>query len=316
MMRVLFAGTPEFAVEHLNGLIAHPDISVVAVVTQPDRPGKRGKKLIASPVKHCALEAGLTVLQPTRLQAKHLTGFSFDLLIVVAYGQILKPEVLVLPRIGPINVHASLLPRWRGAAPVQRAILAGDQTTGVTIMKMAEGLDTGPIISVQPCNISSNETSDSLFKKLASLGREALLHAVETIAETGLVAKPQPESGVTYAHKILKAEAKIDWSMNSTLICQHIRAFVPDPVAFTNQGETRFRCYGAEVAPSQPDNATPTPAPGTIVERSKTGIRVQCGEGQLYITQLQSPTGKGTIVQGSNLKNLQTKLLDPGERFE
>ena len=155
MMRVLFAGTPEFAVEHLNGLIAHPDISVVAVVTQPDRPGKRGKKLIASPVKHCALEAGLTVLQPTRLQAKHLAGFSFDLLIVVAYGQILKPEVLALPRIGPINVHASLLPRWRGAAPVQRAILAGDQTTGVTIMKMAEGLDTGPIISIRPCSISS-----------------------------------------------------------------------------------------------------------------------------------------------------------------
>ena len=316
MMRVLFAGTPEFAVEHLRGLIEHPDIEVVAVVTQPDRPGKRGKKLIASPVKHHALMEGLTVLQPARLQTKHLAGFSFDLLIVVAYGQILKPEVLALPRIGPINVHASLLPRWRGAAPVQRAILAGDQTTGVTIMKMAEGLDTGPIISVRSCAIDTNETSDSLFSKLACLGQEALLHAVETIARTGLVADPQPAAGVTYAHKILKTEAKIDWSMSSALICRHIRAFVPDPVAFTTQGETRFRCYGAEVASSELNCAAPTPEPGTILERSKTGIRVQCGDGQLYITQLQSPTGKGTIVQGADLKNLQTALLDPGERFE
>jgi methionyl-tRNA formyltransferase len=312
MMRVLFAGTPEFAVEHLQGLIEHPDIDVVAVVTQPDRPGKRGKNLFASPVKHRALEGGLTVLQPTRLMATHLTGLSFDLLIVVAYGQILKPEVLALPHIGPINVHASLLPRWRGAAPVQRAILAGDQTTGVTIMKMAEGLDTGPIISVRSCSISSDETSASLFTKLAGLGREALLQSIETIAQTGLVADPQPEAGVTYAHKILKAEAKIDWSASAAVISRHIRAFVPDPVAFTTQGETRFRCYGAAVAPSQPNVV----APGTILERSKTGICVQCGDGQLYITQLQSPTGKGTIVQGANLKNLQTKLLDPGERFE
>ena len=183
MMRVLFAGTPAFAVEHLQGLIAHPDIDVVAVVTQPDRPGKRGKTLMASPVKRCALQENLTLLQPKRLQAKHLVGFSFDLLIVVAYGQILKPDVLALPRIAPINVHASLLPRWRGAAPVQRAILAGDQTTGVTIMKMAEGLDTGPIIRVQSCAIDASETSDTLFTKLACLGRETLLQAVETIAE-------------------------------------------------------------------------------------------------------------------------------------
>jgi len=316
MMRVLFAGTPAFAVEHLQGLIAHPDIDVVAVVTQPDRPGKRGKTLIASPVKRCALQENLTLLQPKRLQAKHLVGFSFDLLIVVAYGQILKPDVLALPRIAPINVHASLLPRWRGAAPVQRAILAGDQTTGVTIMKMAEGLDTGPIIRVQSCAIDASETSDTLFTKLACLGRETLLQAVETIAETGLVAEPQPETGVTYAHKILKADAKINWSMSSAHICQHIRAFVPDPIAFTMQGETRFRCYDAVVAPQQLNNAAPPPAPGTILERSKAGIRVQCGEGQLYITQLQSPTGKGSIVQGSNLKNLQTTLLDPGERFE
>jgi methionyl-tRNA formyltransferase len=186
----------------------------------------------------------------------------------------------------------------------------------VTIMKMAEGLDTGPIISIRPCSISSDETSHSLFKKLARVGREALLDTVETIAQTGLVADPQPAAGVTYAHKILKAEAKIDWSMSSALICRHIRAFVPDPVAFTTQGETRFRCYGAVVAPSQLNDAAPIPASGTILERSKAGIRVQCGEGQLYITQLQSPTGKGTIVQGANLKNLQTSLLDPGERFE
>lgn len=316
MMRVVFAGTPEFAVEHLQALIEHPQIEVVAVVTQPDRPGKRGKKLIASPVKHCALKAGLNLVQPTRLKAKHLMDYAFDLLIVVAFGQILRPEVLTLPRIGPINVHASLLPRWRGAAPVQRAILAGDQTTGVTIMKMAEGLDTGPIISVRSCAISPDETSSTLFTKLARLGREALLHTVETLAKSDLVAEPQPEAGVTYAHKILKAEAQIDWSLSSALISRHIRAFVPEPVAFTTQGATRFRCYGAKLAPPQPNDAVQPPAPGTILERSKAGIRVQCGDGQLYITQLQSPTGKGTIVQGANLKNLQTSLLDPGERFE
>jgi methionyl-tRNA formyltransferase len=316
MIRILFAGTPAFAVEHLRAMVEHPGTEVVGVVTQPDRPGKRGKTLIASPVKQYALAHQLTVLQPPRLRAKHLQGIAFDLLVTVAYGQILKPEVLALPRIGPINVHASLLPRWRGAAPVQRAILAGDQTSGVTIMKMAEGLDTGPIISIRPCTIDPDETSGSLFEKLAGVGCEALVTAIETITKTGLVADPQPEAGICYADKILKTEAKIDWSMSSERICRQIRAFVPEPVAFTTQGGTRFRCYGAKVAASSLNAPETTTAPGTILEKSKAGIRVQCGVGQLYITQLQAPTGKGTIVRGSDLKNLQTTLLDPGERFE
>lgn len=311
-MRIIFAGTPQFAADHLSALCDHLSCEVLAVITQPDKPGKRGKKPIPSPVKALAVERGLPVLQPHRLTAGDLSHFDFDLLIVVAYGQILKPAVLAQPKIAALNVHASSLPRWRGAAPIQRAILAGDTSTGICLMAMDAGLDTGPILAHFPCLIASDETSGSLQAKLSIIGCDALPKAIDSIAAHGIQAKPQPEQGVTYADKIEKTEAKIDWSKAATTICQQILGLSPDPVAYTLIGDQRLRCHHAVVAATEANDAIP----GTVLEKTKSGLRVQCGVGQIWITQLQLPTGKGTLVSGADLANARISGLMPGTLFQ
>lgn len=311
-MRIVFAGTPAFAADHLAALIDYPEANILAVITQPDRPGKRGKRLTPSPVKELAQSHGLTLLQPPRLQAKDLAAFDIDLLIVVAYGQILSPKVLAQPKIAALNVHASDLPRWRGAAPVQRAILAGDRETAISLMIMEAGLDTGPVVTKTTCSISDDDTSGSLFTKLAAIGCETLIETLETIRTSGLKSVDQSTTGITYAHKIEKSEAKINWMQHADYIGRQIRALAPDPVAFMGFGDLRIRCHHAAVA----DPVLVEAAPGTILEKSKLGLRIQCGVGQLWITHLQLPTGKGTVVSGAALANAQISGITPGARCQ
>ena len=314
-MRIVFAGTPEFAADHLKALVEQHDLDIVGVVTQPDKPGKRGKRPIPSAVKTLALDQGLPIYQPKRLRKSDLASLTFDLLIVVAYGQILKPEVLAMPSIAPINVHASLLPRWRGAAPIQHAILAGDQETGVSIMEMEQGLDTGPVILMNRCAIDPDETGGSLFQKLSRLGAKTLIDVIKGIGRDGISSTPQMGAGITYAGKISKQAAKIDWTDNCTVILRKIRAFLPDPVAFSFIGDQRFRFFSAESFSGVPPDPVNRRI-GTIIERTRSGLVVQCGDGQLCITGLQLPTGKGTILQGAAIKNIQSSVIDVGQCFQ
>ncbi len=308
-LKILFAGTPQFAADHLAAL-ATSRHEVVAVITQPDKPGKRGKDPLASPVKDLALHLDLTVLQPTRLTARDLSHVEFDLLVVVAYGQILKKDVLDKPACGCINVHASLLPRWRGAAPIQRSILAGDRQTGISIMQMDEGLDTGDLLLCEKVPITPDETSASLGVKLAQTGCVALLKTIDQIDQGTLKPVPQDDTGMTYARKIRKDEGKIDWLSASLEIARQINAYNPDPVAFAYLDKMRVRIWQATSTPGQPE-ATP----GTILNLSKKGIEVACGTGSLLISTIQLPMGKGTILKGTDLLNARRELVAPGNRF-
>lgn len=308
-MRVLFAGTPQFAADHLAAL-ATSCHEVVAVITQPDKPGKRGKEPLASPVKNLALHLALTVLQPARLTARDLSRLEFDLLVVVAYGQILKKDVLDRPACGCINVHASLLPRWRGAAPIQRSILAGDRQTGISIMQMDEGLDTGDLLLCEKVPITADETSASLGVKLAQIGCAALLKTIDQIDQGTLQPVAQDNTAMTYARKIRKEEGKIDWLSPSLEIARQINAFNPDPVAFAYLDKMRVRIWQATSIGGQPE----TP-PGTILNLSKKGIEVACGTGSLLISTIQLPMGKGTILNGTDLLNARRELVAPGNRF-
>ena len=262
-MRVLFAGTPDFAAAHLQALLDAPDISVIGVYSQPDRPAGRGKKLTASPVKKLALEHQLPVFQPQSLkdpeQQRILSELQADIMVVVAYGLILPQAVLDAPRLGCINVHASILPRWRGAAPIQRAIEAGDSETGVTIMQMDAGLDTGAMLSISRCEIDSNETSASLHSKLEQLGAPALLHTLESLGSGLAVAVEQDDQLSCYAAKITKQEALIDWSQSAQMLDRQIRAFNPFPAAYTTLGELRIKIWQAE------PTAASGLAPGQII---------------------------------------------------
>ncbi|MCH1554790.1 MAG: methionyl-tRNA formyltransferase [Pseudomonadales bacterium] len=315
MMRIVFAGTPKFAADHLEALLRAPGIQIVGVVTQPDKPGKRGKNPIPSPVKTLAVEHRLPLYQPERLRKADLASLTFDLLIVVAYGQILRADLLSMPLIAPINVHASLLPRWRGAAPIQHAILAGDQETGVSIMRMDEGLDTGPIIATARCRIASDETSGSLFEKLSGIGTAALLRAIKTISERGLTVETQSDEGICYASKITKQAGQINWSENCEIIARQIRAFSPSPVAFSFLNDKRVRVFDTEILPPTNSNEQNI-VPGTIIEKTRSGLIVECGNGPICITALQLPTGKGTVLRGAAIKNVQSSILDPGQRFQ
>ena len=303
-MRVAFAGTPEFALPALEALLEHHD--VVGVLTQPDRPSGRGRHLSASPVKILAAAHRLPLLQPESLrdpQARApLAAWDAEVLIVVAYGLILPPEVLKLPRRGCLNIHASLLPRWRGAAPVQRAILAGDQVTGVTIMTMDEGLDTGPILLKREIGIGAHDTGGSLHAALARLGAAALLAALDGLAAGTLAPQPQPTDGISYAAKIGKSEARIDWSRPAASIERQVRAFDPWPVAETNLDGGRLRIHSAEVFQG----------PSAVIESIKgekshengaiVGVRdglmlVQCGAGSLLaVRTVQKPGGRVLAV--------------------
>ena len=299
-MRVLFAGTPDFAAAHLQALIDAPDISVIGVYSQPDRPAGRGKKLTASPVKKLAIEYQLPVFQPQSLkdpeQQRILSELQADIMVVVAYGLILPQAVLDAPRLGCINVHASILPRWRGAAPIQRAIEAGDSETGVTIMQMDAGLDTGAMLSVSRCEIDSSETSASLHQKLEQLGAPALLHTLAALSNGLAVAVEQDDQLSCYAAKITKQEALVDWSQPAQLLDRQIRAFNPFPAAYTTLGELRIKIWQAE-----PTKATGL-TPGQIISTDNAGLLVSCGEQSLLLTEIQLP-GKSRMAVSEVLKS-------------
>ncbi len=287
-LRIVFAGTPDFAASHLARLLASRH-AVVAVYSQPDRPAGRGKKLVASPVKQLAQQHGIPVLQPVNFRDENdravLAALQPDLMIVVAYGLLLPQAVLDIPRLGCINVHASLLPRWRGAAPIQRAIEAGDEETGVCIMQMEAGLDTGPVLSRLICPILPDDTGGSLHDRLAALGPPVLLEAVEQLAVGHVQPEMQDDALATYAHKLGKEEAKIDFSRSARVLERQIRAFNPFPVGWCSlpDGE-RLRVWKV-TSDEQVHNA----APGSVLAITASGVCVACGEGALLMTELQLP---------------------------
>jgi methionyl-tRNA formyltransferase len=296
--RLVFAGTPEFAVPHLRACLAE-NVEIVAVYTQPDRPAGRGRALAASPVKQAALAAGLAVEQPESfksVQAKaRLRELDPDLLVVVAYGLILPRSVLAIPRLGCWNVHASLLPRWRGAAPIQHAILAGDARSGVCLMQMQAGLDTGPVLLERAIDIAADDTGGRLHDKLAALGAKVLAEGLQrTRAGETLAATPQPEQGATYAHKLDKAQARLDWNEPAAVLARKVRAFDPWPVAEADVAGERVRIHAAALversatAHDRPASASP----GTILAANKHGIDMACGEGVLRLLELQRPGGR------------------------
>jgi methionyl-tRNA formyltransferase len=293
-LRVAFAGTPDFALPALAALAAHHQL--VGVLTQPDRPSGRGRKLASSAVKIAADALGLPVAQPPTLKddAAHaqLAAWQPDVLVVVAYGLILPRQMLGLPRYGCLNIHASLLPRWRGAAPIQRAILEGDAETGISIMTMDAGLDTGPVLLQRRLAISSTDTGGSLHDALAALGASALIEALQGVAGGTLPGTPQPAAGITYATKIEKAEARIDWQRPAIHIERQVRAFNPWPIAETLLDGEQLRILAAhalENAGNMPLSEAKNGNEGSIVDIYRDYMVVQCGQGSLAVTQVQRP---------------------------
>ncbi len=286
-MRLGFAGTPAFAVAALDAL-ARSGHTLVAVLTKPDRPAGRGQRVLPSPVKQRALELGLPVMQPATLKSpdalESLRNLHLDALVVVAYGLILPAPVLAVPSLGCFNIHASLLPRWRGAAPIQRALLAGDPVTGVTIMRMEAGLDTGPILAARAIEVAPDETGGTLHDRLALLGAELLRETLDALAQGPVPETPQPASLVTYAEKISKAEAEIDWCEDAVEVLRKVRAFNPAPVAQTRFADKQLRIWEAKLAPAPREEAFP---PGTVIDAAEHGIDVACGRGALRIGRLQ-----------------------------
>jgi methionyl-tRNA formyltransferase len=273
----------------LQALVRSPH-TIVGVLTQPDRPKGRGQQLAASPVKTAALELGLPVHQPPTLKTdagrETLAELQPDVLVVVAYGLILPPAALATPRLGCVNIHASLLPRWRGAAPIQRAILAGDDQTGTTIMLMDAGLDTGPMLLQRPMRIEPDDTGGSLHDKLSEQGASVIVEALDGLAGGGLSPQPQPAEGVTYAAKLEKAEARIDWTARATEIERRVRAFNPWPIAETLYEGEQLRLLRAKAEPEESTRLAGQP-PGTILSVSERAILVQCGLGRLALFEVQ-----------------------------
>ncbi len=292
-MRVAFAGTPAFALPALEALCAGHEL--VGVLTQPDRPRGRGRTLQESPVKAAARARALPLAQPATLgdpaARAVLAGWAPDVLVVVAYGLLLPRAVLELPRFGCLNIHASLLPRWRGAAPIQRALLAGDAATGVTIMQMDAGLDTGPTLLAAPLVISRAHTSASLHDELSVLGAQLLMQALTGLERGTLTAVEQPAEGVTYAHKIDKREAVIDWAEGALPIERRVRAFNPWPIAQTQLDGEVLRVFAAHAEDEEnvPSNEQKNHQTGTIIAVQDDFMRVQCGHGTLAVTQVQQP---------------------------
>lgn len=313
-LKIVFAGTPDFAAAHLQALLDSGH-HVCSVYTQPDRPAGRGRKLMASPVKRLALENNLTVCQPETMKTEEarqlLASFDADLMIVVAYGIILPAEILSIPRLGCLNVHASILPRWRGAAPIQRAIEAGDPETGVTIMQMDVGLDTGDMLLKSKIAIDGDDTSESLHNKLMTTGSEALIEALDAIAREQLKGEKQDESQACYAKKLNKAEASIDWSLSAAQLDRKIRAFTPWPGSFVSLDGQKMKIIARQY---KAEGEAVTARPGQIISADDRGLRVACAEGSLLISSLQLPGKKMTAV--SALLNAYQQRFQPGQQFD
>ena len=309
-LRIAFAGTPQFALPALRALLASRH-RVVGVLTQPDRPAGRGRELRASPIKLLATEHGLPVAQPATLKSAEgravLHGWSPDLMVVVAYGLILPAPVLMLPRMGCLNIHGSVLPRWRGAAPIQRALLAGDAETGISIMQLDEGLDTGPVVLERRRPIGLHDTAGDLHDALSELGADALLEAIDGLISGEMLPRSQSAEGVTYAAKIDKSEARIDWSAPAVQIDRRIRAFNPWPVAETRLAGEGLRLLRSRVADAQAREA----APGTVLGLADDGLRVACGEGVLAVSELQR-AGKRPV----SARDFANAVRLAGLRFE
>ncbi|MDG2018612.1 MAG: methionyl-tRNA formyltransferase [Porticoccaceae bacterium] len=312
-MKIIFAGTPDFAAAHLQALLDCGQHQIVAAYTQPDRPAGRGKKLTASPVKQLACDHGITVFQPPSLKdpeaQQQLASLDADIMIVVAYGLLLPQAVLDIPRLGCINVHGSLLPKWRGAAPIQRAIEAGDKETGICIMQMDAGLDTGPVISVARCPIEAEDTSGSVYQKLSKLGASTLTATLAKIEAGVAVAEQQDDSLSTYARKIDKSEALIDWSKSAEEISRRVRAFNPFPATYSHIAGDRVKIWSAIVIDANSDQST-----GTIIGSSAEGIAVQTGSGQLLISDIQL-AGKSKMPVSELLKS-KAELFACGQSFD
>ncbi|MFS1523699.1 methionyl-tRNA formyltransferase [Microbulbifer sp. 2304DJ12-6] len=314
-MNIIFAGTPDFAAVHLQALL-HSEHTVIAVYTQPDRPAGRGKKLLASPVKLLALSHNIPVYQPPSLRdgatQRVLAALGADIMVVVAYGLILPQAVLDTPRLGCLNVHASLLPRWRGAAPIQRAVEAGDSESGVAIMQMEAGLDTGPVLVERRCVIGQADTGGSLHDRLAGLGGPALLEALAQLNSGNAQPQPQDDTGASYANKISKQEAHLDWQRPAEALQRQIRAFNPFPVCWTTypdkKAAQRLRIYSADIERSGHNKR-----PGTIIASDDRGILVACGGEALRLQRLQLP-GKKALPAADILKGYRQQFA-PGTQL-
>ena len=307
-MKIIFAGTPHFAAAVLEFLLAQR-FAVAAVLTQPDRPAGRGMHFSPSPVKQLALAHGLPVLQPATLKSAEvqqaLADYAADIMVVAAYGLILPPAVLQLPRLGCLNIHASLLPRWRGAAPIQRAILAGDSETGITIMQMDEGLDTGDMLLKKSCPISAHDTAQTLHDTLAQLGAASIVEALDLLKQGRLKGELQDNTQATYAVKLSKAEAQLDWQEAATQLACAVRAYNPFPIACTTLDATLVKIWQASACDGLKGE------PGTVLAVEKRGIIVACGQGALCLEILQRANGKALPAA----QFVQGYPIHPGDRF-
>ncbi len=305
-MNIIFAGTPQFAASALEALLGVHQ--VVAVLTQPDRPSGRGMQLTASPVKSLAQQHGIPVLQPATLKTadvqNELASMNADVMVVAAYGLILPKAVLQIPRYGCLNIHASLLPRWRGAAPIQRAILAGDSETGITIMQMDEGLDTGAMLMKSSCAITADDTAQTLHDKLAGLGAQAIVETLRQLEQNQLHPEQQDTQLATYAAKLNKVEAQLDWSASAAQLERAVRGYFPFPVATTSMRDTTIKILRAKLHQDMG-------VPGTVISIDKARILVSCGQGALGLEVLQKPGGKALPVA----QFIQSFPVKVGDRF-
>lgn len=312
-MRIVFAGTPDFAATALKALLA-ANYDVVGVYSQPDRPAGRGRKLLPGPVKQTALDAGIAVFQPSNFKTEEarqqLADLQPDVMIVAAYGLILPASVLAIPIHGCLNIHASLLPRWRGAAPIQRAIAAGDHESGITIMQMDEGLDTGAMLLKVSTPIHREDTGGSLHDRLAELGGEAIVGALQLLGQNKLQPQTQQNEQACYAHKLTKQEGQINWHSDSQSIERLIRAFNPWPGTFTDLGDQRIRLHLAQALEQSGKKARP----GTVLARQREGIDIACGEGVLRVSQVQLPGARAQSV--NDLINGGKQILLPGQELQ